>query len=521
MGTSTTETALELPSLMSTPIELHQKPPINANNDGDGKEIDDTKMALDQVVQESRDSTVTNKSAESISKWRASVIIGTVSLTSFINTMLAGVLVLSLPTIALELGLSQSLLLWPASVNTLASGCTFLLAGSTADIVGGRKIYLIGEFLLVITTIACGVSRTGIQLILFRASQGVAISLCLPSSVLLITKNIPNGVYRNTAFACLGAGQPLGFSVRLVLGGVFIDGVGWRYGYYIGAILTFVIFIISIFGIPLDDDSQTMSIIFRRMGAEIDWIGCALISTSLGMFSYVFSVLAASSSHFLAPASLSLFSIAMALLSIFAFYINRQERLGRKAIFPASIWRKRVFTSLCIIVFLMWGVFESMQFFLTLYFQSIQGLTALQTSVRFLPMVIAGVATNILTGWLVKILRADVLVLGSAVITSVSPLLMAIINPEWSFWTCAFFASACAPICADVLFTVANLLITTIFPRNAWLGWGGKGNGNSPPQTLMDGYKATFWLCFGVDIFILGIVSFGLRRIGKVGFKIE
>lgn len=111
MGTSTTETALELPSLMSTPIELHQKPPINANNDGDGKEIDDTKMALDQVVQESRDSTVTNKSAESISKWRASVIIGTVSLTSFINTMLAGVLVVSLPTIALELGLSQSLLL--------------------------------------------------------------------------------------------------------------------------------------------------------------------------------------------------------------------------------------------------------------------------------------------------------------------------------------------------------------------------------------------------------------------------
>lgn len=537
--TTTTNTAIKRPPIALEPIKLVQIANMHT-------EAGDMEMPL--RGQESPNSSIIG-SAEPISKGRASVIIGTIALISFINTMLAGLLVVSLPTIALDLSLSENLLLWPASVNTLASGCSLLLSGSIADIVGGRNIYLIGELLLSVTTIACGLSKTGVQLILARAAQGVAISLCLPSSILLITKHIPIGSYRNAAFACLGAGQPLGFSVGLVIGGVFVNSIGWRWGYYIVAIFTFAICIVSIFGIPPDHLHQNATTVFRRMGVEIDWIGCFLISTSLGMFSYVFSVLTAGSSHFLAPASLSLFSIAAALIPIFAFYIRRQERLNRKAIFPASIWGNRVFTCLCIAVFLMWGAFEALQFFLTLFFQSIQGLTALQTSLRFLPMVIAGAATNILTGWLVKRVRADILILGSAAISSISPLLMAIIKPGWSYWSCAFFAAACAPICADVLFTIANLLITTVFPPETHGVAGGvfntisnignsigiaitavvassvtmakKGGSESTPQLLMEGYRATFWLCFGIDVFVLFVVAFGLRNIGKVGAKLE
>ncbi len=120
--------------------------------------------------------------------------------------MLGGILVVSLPNTARELGLSQDLLLWPAGVNALACGCMLLLSGSIADVVVARKFYLIGAFLLTMTTIACGVCNTGLQLILFRAAQGVAVSLFIPSSVILITSNIPIGTYRNTEFACLGAG---------------------------------------------------------------------------------------------------------------------------------------------------------------------------------------------------------------------------------------------------------------------------------------------------------------------------
>jgi MFS family permease len=267
---------------------------------------------------ESSESLV-NINHDSVSKLKTAVIIGTVSGISLINSMLGGIMIVSLPTMAHDINLSGSLLLWPASVNALACGCTLLFAGSISDVIGGRRIYLLGEFLLTVTTIACGVCTSGIQLILFRAAQGVAVSFCLPPSVSLITANIPTGTYRNIAFACLGAGQPIGFSVGLVLGGLLVQSIGWRYGYYIGAILTFLIFIISIFGLPKDpvEEYRSTSSMFQRIKTEIDWIGCTLLSTSLGMFSYVFSVLASGASRFIAPASLTLFSIAVVLIPLF------------------------------------------------------------------------------------------------------------------------------------------------------------------------------------------------------------
>ena len=544
---SATTTSLEIPANDHRAIELepigYPIPP---------QESPATQRNIEFQRQGEENASLTNASIPSISKWRASIIIGTVACINLTNSMLGGILVVSLPNMARELGLSQDLLLWPAGVNALACGCMLLLSGSIADVVGARKVYLLGAFLLTMTTIACGVCNTGLQLILFRAAQGVAVSLCIPSSVILITSNIPTGTYRNTAFACLGAGQPFGYSIGLVLGGIFVEEVSWRYGYYVGAILTFISFIISIFGIPADTilvDSQSFGSVLQRMKTEIDLIGCCLLSSSLGLFSYVLSVLASGVSHFLAPTSITLFSIAVVLIPVFIWHTRRQERLNQPAIIPPSLWSNPVFTSLCITVFLIWGVFSAVEFFLTLFYQSVQQLSPLQTSIRFLPMVVTGASANFLTGWLVKRVRADILVLLSAAITALAPLLMALADPAASYWTYAFFATACTPICADVLFTVANLVITSIFPPkthglaggvfNTISNIGGsvglavtavvassvsmkeQGKGESGPEILMDGYRATFWLCFGAEILVLGIVGFGLRKIGKVGIKVD
>ena len=168
---------------------------------------------------------------------------------------------------------------------------------------------------------------------------------------------------------------------------------------------------------------------------------------------------------------------------------------------------------------------------------------------RFLPMVVTGAGANFLTGWLVKRVRADILILISAFVTAVAPLLMAVVKPEWSYWICAFVAVACTPVCADVLFTVANLVITSVFPLQTHGLAGGvfntisnigasfalgltavvassvsmtkDGNMQSSTETLMYGYRATFWLCFGVNIIVLGVIGLGLKTIGKVGLKEE
>ena len=149
-------------------------------------------------------------------------------------------------------------------------------------------MYLLGCGLLTAFTLGCGLARTGIQLIIWRAFSGIAISLCLPSAVSVITGTFPTGQRRNLAFACLGAAQPVGFSIGLVLGGVFVDSIGWRFGYYIGAIANILILVGAIFGLPRKS-GQMQPVTWQRLVYEVDWVGALLASTSLGMLSYVFA----------------------------------------------------------------------------------------------------------------------------------------------------------------------------------------------------------------------------------------
>lgn len=83
---------------------------------------------------------------------------------------------------------------------------------------------------------ACLLSATGTQLILFRVISGLATSLCLPSAMSLISEYFPAGMLRNLAFAFMGGGQPVGFGFGIQCGGVIADSAGWRLGFYSAAI---------------------------------------------------------------------------------------------------------------------------------------------------------------------------------------------------------------------------------------------------------------------------------------------
>jgi MFS family permease len=198
----------------------------------------------------------------------------------------------------------------------------------------------------------------------------------------------------------------------------------------------------------------------------------------------------------------------------------------------------------------------------------VQEVSVIQTSLYFLPNVLMGVFLNVFTGLLVHRIRADHLVLSSAVISAVAPLLMAIINREWSWWWCAFWAMLLLPPSADsksnttihikyrlttipneVIFTVANLIITDVFPPNTQALAGAVFNtvsqfgtsigitiaaiisasvtnkssytSKNSPDALMLGYRAVFWTCFGIMILACGVGAVGLRKVGKVGLKRE
>lgn len=231
------------------------------------------------------------------SKSRTVVIIASVTLTTGISTLLNGVTTVALPYMVRELGIPQGLVVWPTSIQALTSGCSLLLCGSICDALGSRFMYLVGCVLQAAFILGCGLSQTSSQIILFRALSGIAVSLCLPSAVAIITRSFV-GKRRDLAFASMGGGQPVGFAVGLAIGGVLTDSIGWRWCFFIAAIFDAVLFATALWGLPKSIDSPTSAEgaanltwaqKYAQLKYDIDWVGALIASASLATMSYVFA----------------------------------------------------------------------------------------------------------------------------------------------------------------------------------------------------------------------------------------
>lgn len=175
-------------------------------------------------------------------------------------------------------------------------------------------------------------------------------------------------------------------------------------------------------------------------------------------------------------------------------------------------------------------------------------MSALQTALRFLPLVAIGLLTNLAAGYLVDKVQAVTLVVVGGVLSAASPALFATQDPSWSYWIAAFIATGLSPISSDLLFNISNLIITNNFPAKDQALAGGIFNtvtqlGNSiglavtailaaavtanaesesgvtQEMALLQGYRAAFWMCFAAAIVSCIVSAIGLRKSGKVGLK--
>jgi MFS family permease len=218
---------------------------------------------------------------------RATIVMIQLAAINFVTSFCSGLIVVGLPTLAASLPLEESLLLWPSSAFFLTSGTCLLLAGTLADVIGARSVNLTGCFFVAVFALAQGFAQTGIQLIVFRAMQGIALALTFPSSVSIISTSVESGRRRNIGFASLGLAQPLGFSFGLVLGGLLVNGLGWRYGFYIAGSVSFLLFAVGIWALPAGVKSVHEISVWARLKSEVDWVGALVASTALALLSYV------------------------------------------------------------------------------------------------------------------------------------------------------------------------------------------------------------------------------------------
>jgi MFS family permease len=489
--------------------------------------------------------------------------IATPSLVGFLASFTNGLITVGLPPIASSLALPRTLYLWPASVIGLTSGAFLLIAGSIADIVGARPVEIVGIALLGLMALACGFAQTGAQLVAFRAVQGIALAMHLPASVAIIARAVPSGRKRNLGFACLGFSQPLGFAVGLVLSGVLIEKVGWRSGFYLSGGCTLAVAVAAVWTLPdLNAEPRVgAKEMLMKVGKDIDWIGGLISSGGLAMLAYVLAILSADLTQIHTPLTATLLTLSLILLLAFPLWIHHRTLHSKPALIPNALWRNTPFSSTCAMVALSYGVVNAIELFSSLYFQEIQHASTLTTSLYLLPNLTTGVLTNIAVGAFVHKVSARWLIAGSALICALSPLGMALMDPSWKYWYLAFWAQVCAPVSADVLFTVGLIIVSDNFPEDMQGlagavfstvaqfgmslgvgsaqvvalgvqsqvggsasgsgGHGGDGVGNGDDKALLRGYRAGFWLMFAYMVACGGIAILGLRKAGRVGLKRE
>lgn len=478
------------------------------------------------------------------SRFRKAAVTFQLSGVNFASSAANGLIVVGLPRMTQDLNLPQSLAFWPSSVFGLATASTLLLAGSVADILGPRSVDLLGCIANGALMLACAFIKKGEELVVLRALQGVSLALHLSSSVSLVTKILPRGRGRNFAFACLGLSQPLGFSFGIVIGGILVDTIGWRSAWYLYGGITLLLSAIGFWSLPKSAPLGTQDIV-HSLKTKVDWVVALLASAFMALISYFLAIISADVHRIKEPATIVILCLGVLALPLFIGWMHRQHNLDQPVLIPNSFWENSAFASICATIALSFGVLTSLELFASLFFQEIQHLSALQAAIRILPSMLVGVALNFSTGLFVHKVPALWLVVITSLLSAGSPLLIATIQPSWSYWTSAFFTQLLMPFSVDVLFTIGLIIITNIFPKDKQSIAGAVFNtasqfgsafglavmqvvsmlvaknydGRKSSDVLMEGYRASFWTMFAFMIACVIIAGVGLRKTGKIGLK--
>jgi Na+/melibiose symporter-like transporter len=337
-----------------------------------------------------------------------------------------------------------------------------------------------------------------------------------------------------------------------------VDCIGWRPGFHISGGALLATAFAAFRGLPSvapsvgEDDTRS---VWRKLYDEVDWVGGIMASAGLALLSYVLAALSADLNSIKSPLNATLLPLSVVLMAAFPLWMNYRQKHGKPALVPNSLWRNTTFASTCLMVLLSYGVMNSMELFSSLYYQEIQDASALTSSLQFLPSMTVGCVLNLTVGIFIHKVPARWLVTVSSVLCAGAPLLMALVNPAWSYWYLEFWAQVLAPMSADILFTVGLIIISDVFPEKtqglaggvfntvAQFGFslgtgicqlvalgvagnssGGGGHGSNEsadvdPKALLEGYRASFWTMFAFMLACALLAVFGLRKAGTVGLK--
>ena len=307
----------------------------------------------------------------------------------FLDIVDSAIVNVALPSIQHSLHFSQQNLQWVASGYILTYGGFLLLGGRLADLLGRRRMLLIGLGIFALSSLTAGLAQDSGLLVAARLVQGIGAALMAPAALSELTTSFREGKDRNTALGMWGAISGMAAAAGVFLGGVLSAGPGWRWVFFVNPPICVFVAIGAIVLLRSDPGLRDGENSFDPQGAVL---------VTGGMLVLVYGLVRAPIVGWGSGQTIATLSISAILL--IAFVLN--EMRSRNPLLPLAILRVKGLVAADLTQLIAFSGFFSMFFYATLYMQEVLHYSPLKAGIAYLPItagfaIAGGLASQLVT----------------------------------------------------------------------------------------------------------------------------
>jgi EmrB/QacA subfamily drug resistance transporter len=299
-------------------------------------------------------------------RWKALAV---VCAAFFMTVLDVSIVNVALPSIGKALDFSRDNLQWVVTAYAITFGGFLLLGGRAADLLGRRRVFLVGVVLFTAASFVCGLAWSEGVLIASRAVQGLGAAIISPAALSIITTTFEEGAERNKALGIWGAIGGSGAAVGVLAGGVLTKYLGWEWIFFVN--------------VPVGALALTLAPRFvreSRVERESSQDVAGALTVTGGLALLVYSVSNAPAHGWGSGWTLSRLAVAVVLLAAFLVI----EARAKDPIMPFRIFRVSTVAGANAAGLLLGAVIFANFFLLTLYVQQVLGWSALKTGLTFI-----------------------------------------------------------------------------------------------------------------------------------------
>ena len=305
---------------------------------------------------------------DSQKRWLALIVLCLGDLMTVLDTTIVNV---ALPSIRMDLGFSQTSLVWVVNAYMLTFSGFLLLGGRLGDLYGHRRLFLTGIVLFTLASLACGLTNAQAPLIAARAVQGLGGAIVSAVALSLTMNLFTEQTERAKAMGIFGFVVASGGSIGVLLGGLLTDTLDWHWIFLVNLPIGVAVCAFSFILLPAGRGPA--------VAARLDIAGAVTVTVALLLA--VYAIVNGNEAGWTSAATIGLLATALALLILF---LGIEARV-RSPIMPLGLFRRRNLTT-ANVVGILWAAAMFAWFFISaLYLQLVLGYTPLQVGLAFLP----------------------------------------------------------------------------------------------------------------------------------------